>query len=145
MRHYSKREVNVTYTQVSDNVEVRTYPCLKFGSAYGTPLTPDQKETLRFRRIHLVIFKDSTKMSGMKHRINLITKKGQWGADVVENILKDVMKKSGEFNLEDKPRYNAMINEVANQIVTHNKEMMGLIKPKMMRDPKTGRFMKMSA
>lgn len=144
MKKYTKREVNVTYTNV-ENVEVRTYPCLKFGTYNGTSLTPAQMEDLRYRRIHLVVWKDDTKMSGVKYQVKLITKKGQWGSDVVENIIKDVIKKEGEFHPEDKTRQKEMMNQVWNKVKTYNDEMMGLGKPKMMRDPKTGKFMKATA
>ena len=144
LKKYTKREVNVTYTNV-ENVEVRTYPCLKFDDYYGTSLTPAQMAELRFRRIHLVVWNEETKTSGARYRFNLITKKGQWGSDVVENIIKDVIKKEGKFTPEDKSRQDEMMNQVWNKVKTYNDEMMGLGKPKMMRDPKTGKFMKATA
>lgn len=148
MKKYSKRVVNVTYSDVTDKVQVRTYPCIKFGSYDGTPLTQTQKDTLRARMIHLVIFKDATKMSGQRYKIHIITKKGQWGSDILENIVKDVMKKDGDFNLADETRHKAMMKDIENQVRTYNKTMMGLIPattPKVVRDPKTGRFMKATA
>lgn len=143
---YSKRIVNVTYSQVSDNIEVRTYPCLKFGRAYGVDLTEDQKETLRYRRIHFIVYKDSERKSGWNYHASVITRKGQWGQDIMENILKDIISKSGKFDYTaNEKKFEMMVQDVFTKVEEHNKVMMGLIKPKATRDPKTGRFMKASA
>lgn len=141
---YSKKVGNVTYDNVG-KVEVRTYPCLKFGSYNGTPLTGDQKETLRFRRIKLVVYEDETKMKGMKWGVTLLTKKQDWGKETMERIINEVVKEYGDFSdPKSDQTYNNMVR-IGNKIREHNDTLMGIIVPKVTRDPKTGRFMKATA
>ena len=146
MRHYTKREVNVTYTQVSDNVDVRTYPCLKFSywPQLESKLNREQKDTLRFRRILLDIYKDTTKEDRKSYGFKVITKKGQWGSDILENIVKDVMKKEGEFELTDEEKTKKMLLDISTKVHSYNVTMLTPT-TKVVRDPKTGRFIKATA